>query len=365
MLKPAPLKWSADLSERPREQADGPGDRAGRVAIVLVNWNGWRDTLACYESLTSSSFRDWEVICVDNASTDESIAALREPRPRFRLIESQKNLGFAGGCNLGIEAARSRGAEYIYLLNNDATVCEQTLAVLVETSQSLGDACVLGTLVRVPSDGTLQFWGSRKSNEGLPMQFAPSEERLAQSPDLIETDFILGASLFIPRAILEKVGVLDDRYFLNFEETDWCYRARRANYRCLVLKNALVFHEGGAAIGHPEGPLQVYFTRRNRLLFCERNVSPPRFALLYLRQAAGALWRLMMALAPGASPALSLQYRAHAMGTFDYMLRRFGDCPPVIRKMASEYRDAIGAGSNPAALSLRGASDFDHRTGAV
>jgi GT2 family glycosyltransferase len=308
----------------------------------MVNWNGWQDTLAAYKSLTISRFRDWEVFCVDNASTDGSLEALREPRPRFHLIESQVNLGFAGGCNLGIDAARRRGAKYVYLLNNDATVCEQTIELLVETSKSLGDVCALGTIVRVPSDGSLQFWGSRSSKEGFPVQFAPSEERFAQSPELIECDFILGASLFIPMSLIEEVGALDDRFFLNFEETDWCYRARRANFRCLVLKSAVVFHEGGAAIGNSEGPLQVYFMRRNWLLFCERNVSPARFALVYLRQVGGAMLRLAKMLAPGISPVESLAYRAHAIGTLDYMLRRFGDCPPVIRKMAKEFRALTG-----------------------
>lgn len=304
----------------------------------MVNWNGWRDTLAAYDSLKGSVYQDWEVVCVDNASTDESLAMLREARPRFLLIESQKNLGFAGGCNLAIAAAKARGAKYFYLLNNDARVNEQTLELLLDASQALGDACALGTVVRMPSNGSIQFWGSKELRAGQPVQFPASEERLAGAPELIETAFILGASLFIPSAVFEAVGGFDERYFLNFEETDWCYRARRAGFQCLVLKSAEVLHEGSASIGDPDGPLQVYFMRRNRLLFSERNVPPAQFAVLYLRQAAGAILRFLTTFAPGNSAATASIKRAHAMGTLDYTLRRFGDCPPIIRKMARDAR---------------------------
>jgi GT2 family glycosyltransferase len=336
MLNIHPSNSSADLSQHLQEPADVAAGGAGQVAVVLVNWNGWRHTLAAYESLAKSSFRDWEILCVDNASEDESVAVLSEVRPRFRLIESKANLGFSGGCNLGIEEARRRGAKYVYLLNNDATVDEHTLARLVEASKSVDDACVLGTILRFPSNGTIQFWGGRQSPDGLPLWPAPSEEGLAQSPDLIESEFICGASLFMPMSVFDRIGGFDERFFLNFEETDWCFRARRANYRCLVVKSALVFHEGGLTIG--EGPLQTYFMRRNLLLCAERHAPPVRFAALYARQTAGAVLRLLKAILPGTSRASSLDYRAQAMGTFDYSLRRFGDCPSSIRKMAKEFR---------------------------
>src|SRR3990167_1012568 len=105
------------MSQRPPQTSDGPRDHA-RVAVVMVNWNGWQDTLEAYESLKQSTFTDWEVICVDNASADDSVAMLQVERPRFHLVQSQENLGFAGGCNLAIAAAKQQGAEYIYLLNN-------------------------------------------------------------------------------------------------------------------------------------------------------------------------------------------------------------------------------------------------------
>lgn len=310
----------------------------GRIAVVLVNWNGWEDTLAAFESLKASTCPDWEAIVIDNGSTDGSLAKLRGDKPRFVLVESPTNLGFAGACNLAVDTARRRGAEYVYFLNNDATAEPATLEILLRQSRELDDGAILGSVLRFADDGRLQFWGSHEHPSGLPVWTEASEERFAEAPALIPSAFIMGASLFVPMTILDRVGRFEDRYFLNFEETDWCYRARRLDYRCFVVKAAVARHKGGATIGHPQGPLQVYFMRRNRLLFCERHCSPGQFAIIYARQATGAVVRFVTGLLGIGSPASRMTARAHVIGTLDYTLRRFGDCPPLIRKMAADYR---------------------------
>jgi GT2 family glycosyltransferase len=327
------------MPPQPPERAAGTTDPV-RIAVVMVNWNGWQDTLAAYESLKRSTHRAWEAIVIDNASSDASVSHLRGDKPQFVLLESLTNLGFAGACNLGVEAAKQRGADYVYFLNNDAVAEPRTLEILAATSKSLDDKAILGTVIRFSKDGRLQFWGSGQSKEGLPIWTPPSEERLAESPDLIEAAFIMGASLFVPVPALERVGPFDDRFFLNYEETDWCYRAREAGYPCLVVKNALVIHQGGATIGPPAGPMQVYFMRRNALLLAEKHCSPRQFALLYARQVASIFSRLLHSMIhPDKDPRYSkVASRANALATIDYIRRRFGDCPAVIRRMAAEHR---------------------------
>lgn len=317
----------------------GSGD-CGRVAVVLVNWNGWQDTLDAVSSLNGSSYSDWEAIVVENGSVDDSVARLREQSSQFILVESATNLGFAGACNLGVTIAKERGAAYVYFLNNDAKVETDTLEMLVQTSKTLAHSAVLGSVVRFETHGGLQFWGSRRSNLGLPDRWPASEDLFAAAPDLIESDFIMGASLFVPMPVMEAVGPFDDRFFLNYEETDWCYRAVRDGYPCLVVKNALVIHKSGAALGSPAGPLQVYFMRRNALLLAEKHCSPPQFATLYVRQFISVFTRMAQATVRERDDhrISKVASRANALATLDYTLRRFGDCPPVIRKMADEYR---------------------------
>lgn len=329
------------MSSRSPKTTDANGDQP-RIAVVLVNWHGWQDTLAAYESLKASTYPNWTAIVVENGSTDDSAERLRGERPQYSLVESPTNRGFAGACNLGVEAARVRNADYVYFLNNDATAGPDTIQTLLNVSRSLNDDVVLGSVIRFADDNRLQFWGSHRSSGGLPVWNARSEELFAQAPDLIDSDFIMGASLFAPMAILDKVGDFDERFFLNFEETDWCYRAARAGHRCIVVKNALAFHKGGATIGAPYGPMQVYFMRRNVLLLAERHCTLKQFAILYVRQVFSVFRRLLGSRVGNLDdPRLSKPAsHANALATLDYTFRRFGDCPSIIRKMAAEARAA-------------------------
>src|SRR5690606_39212982 len=120
------------------------------------NWNGWRDTLKAYQSLQFTHTAEWEMIIVDNASTDDSIQHLRQlPKP-VTLIENTANEGFAKACNTGMKAALARGSEYVFLLNNDACVRSDTLSVLEQNASAVGDA-ILGCVVRYRESGKLQF----------------------------------------------------------------------------------------------------------------------------------------------------------------------------------------------------------------
>lgn len=325
----------------PREVTQvASADRAAPlVAVIAVNWNGWRDTLQGFEHLKLSTYPNWRLIVVDNASSDDSVEKIRNAGADIHLVVSDANLGFAGGCNLGVEAAREMGADYLYFLNNDAFVEPTTIERLLAASRALDDCAVLGSVIRFQGDGTLQFWGSRHDHSwGGPDWFSPNEQLFSRAAPLIESDFIMGASLLAPMAMVEKVGPFDERFFLNFEETDWCYRARTLGYRCVVVKDALVRHRGGASIGHSAGPMQMYFMRRNRLLFCERNCSLPLFATVYLRQAVGAILRIIVSALKPRDRARAIYSRVNLLATLHYTSRRFGSCPPVVHKMAAEFR---------------------------
>lgn len=330
----------ADARRRARS-ADRP---APLVAVVVINWNGPDDTLNAHASLIASRFANWRLVIVDNASIDDSVARLSGLGEKVVLVESARNLGFAGGCNLGIATSRKLGANYVFLLNNDAWVTPDTLGHLVEAAQSLGDRAAIGAVVRY-ADGSPQFHGTVKSRWGHSIWLQPSEERLRASPDLIPTDFIMGAALLMPMAAIDAVGDFDERFFLNYEEMDWCYRADKRGFACYVLKVATAYHKGSASLGSLDSPLQTYFRSRNELLFLEKHGALVPWSWAFgriVRRLGGRLFRAMKreesALASAEILFLALR---------DYLMRRFGDCPDRIRELARA--SLIAQSASPAA----------------
>ena len=310
------------------------------VAIVIVNWNGWRDTLEALASLERSTYRSWRLIIVDNASSDGSLAHFADLGPRVTVVASAVNTGFAGGVNLGVAAAAETEARYIFLLNNDATVREDTLEALVTASRECADDAVLGAVVRYKETGDLQFFGSAQGDyDGGPLWFrhATHPDKLADG--LIATDFVFGAAFFSPTRLFSRVGSFDERFFLTYEETDWCYRARRLGVSAYIATSAVVEHVGSASLGSETSPLQAYFLMRNELLFKEKHAGWRHRSRSLLQCWRAIQRRFVEARAAGFGlRRLDPTLAAMLIATRDYAFRRFGDCPPSVRALAARAR---------------------------
>jgi GT2 family glycosyltransferase len=231
-----------------------------RVSIVVVNWNGRRYLDACLGSIADQEFRDVETILVDNASTDGSLALVRERFPWVRTLENAMNLGFAAANN---QAFRECSGEYIALLNNDTEVDRLWLSHLVDaldaapraggvcgTVRSLDDRDrVLVTLPKVDPRTGRAIWVNQAARAG-------------------PVDYLSGNSMLIRRSALERIGELDAAYVAYFEETDWCARALRAGYDLLYVPEAVVWHkEAGSA----SASFHAYQMARNRIRFALKN----------------------------------------------------------------------------------------------
>ncbi|MBI5482369.1 MAG: glycosyltransferase family 2 protein [Deltaproteobacteria bacterium] len=214
-----------------------------RLAVVTVNWNGWEDTVACVRSLEAQTRRPEWVVVVDNASTNDSVARLRERCPGARLLESGANLGFAGGNNVGIRWALQRGADAVWLLNNDATAHADACAAIeraLDEDQRVG---VVGTpIYRADQRDRLQAWGGGWAN----LWTGRSAEFDQRVPDR-RLDYVTGCSMALPRRALERSGLLDDAFFMYFEDTELCFRYRAAGWHLRVAEDAVVWHRGGAS----------------------------------------------------------------------------------------------------------------------
>ena len=305
------------------------------VGVVIVNWNCWRDTLAAAQSVRDHAAVVASAIVVDNASGDGSVARLSAAG--VEVLDQEANLGFAAACNIGARSAFARGADYVLFLNPDAVVIAGTIQALIAAADSPSNPVALGSLIRYKDDGKFQFVGSRPGRfTGLPIWIDPVVEPEAIAATTYVTDYIMGAALFITRAAFEKAGPLPEHYFLYYEETAWCYAARLAGVSCKMVSSSIVVHEGSGTVGSSMGPLQSYFVSRNELLFL-RTFGTRRQRLG--RTWYYTFWLAKLLLKAAVRRRLSLRGRAIALGLRDYLLGRFGDCPPAVRCYAITYKN--------------------------
>ena len=253
------------------------------VCVVLVNWNRWRDTVACLESCAGLDYPHLHIIVVDNGSRDDSANHLRSRFPALHLIEMGANLGFAGGNNVGIHTALAMGAEYVWLLNNDTIVDPETLRALVEVMERDPTVGIAGSRISyLDNPGTLWFAGGFFVRPwGWVAHRGDCIVDAGQYDSLAESDFVTGCSLLARTSVVRSIGPLDERYFLFWEDVDWSVRARRAGWRIVYVPGSRVLHKLGGSIPAMGTSLRWRYEGRNRLLFY-RKLQPtaiPRIAV--------------------------------------------------------------------------------------
>lgn len=288
---------------------------APHCTAVILNWNGWRDTIACIESLLRAEPPPGRIVVCDNGSTDDSMQQLEawmraeagsdfrrltrvamgdveesaeataaatpdNTPPRLCLVANGVNLGFAGGVNVGLRVAlRERSCKFFWILNNDTVVAPAALQQALLRMSAGAEIGICGsTLVYEHDRDTVQAfggsgyaeWSGRTWHLGalstlaeVPADPAAIEERMA---------CVVGAAMLVRRELLETVGLLTEDYFLYFEEIDWAQRAA-GRFRLGYAPGSVVFHKEGASIGtafRGGSPLSVYYLFRNRVRFAWR-----------------------------------------------------------------------------------------------
>jgi len=240
-----------------------------RVGIVVLNWNRRDDTLACLGSLARLDYSAFEVVVVDNGSTDGSVLAIRERFPDVFLIENGENLGYTGGNNAGLRYALDRGLDYVLLLNNDTEVASDLLHRLVAAAEADSRVGIAGPTIYYYDRPEL-IWsagGAIDWRRGRTWMVGLDERDIGQFGNAPrEVDFVTGCALLVRRAVLEAVGLLDERFFAYYEEAEWCVRARRAGFRIVHLPRARVWHKISPG-AQADSPVVHYYMIRNRLLF--------------------------------------------------------------------------------------------------
>jgi GT2 family glycosyltransferase len=247
--------------------------RNDRLWIVLVDYNGLADTRKCLQSLANVTDAA-SVVVIDNASKVDVTTALQEEFPWVDFVRSPVNGGWAGGNNLGVQHAMSRGAEWIILLNNDTIVPPRFVARLMEAADSHPEFGVLGPVILFMDEPTkVQTTGvvfNRPDRVGF-FQPIPVPHHAETPIGVVECDIVNGCCLMIRRDVVEKIGLVDERFFLIHEESDWCLRAQKVT-KLGVVTDGLVWHKGSSTFKREGSKLQRYFDARNliRLLWKHR-----------------------------------------------------------------------------------------------
>lgn len=244
------------------------------VCCVLVNWNGWRDTLACLDSLTAQDYEDLQVIVVDNGSTNDSVERIREAHPSVTLIETGENLGFPSGCNVGIRAAYAGGADYMWLLNNDTVAPPDTASKLVRAAMANPKAGAVGAVLRYMHDpGRVQAWGGGRVN-----LWAGYAGHYLKPAKFNEKSYLTGASMVVPRKAVEDVGVLYEGFFMYCDDSDYCFRLRRAGYSLAIAEDTAILHKEGGS-GRQASLLMNQFATTSMLRLLRRHAPVPPFSM--------------------------------------------------------------------------------------
>jgi len=243
-----------------------------KVFIIILHYGSTKDTEECLKSLEKLDYDNHKIIVVDNDPKNN----FQFPNSNFQIkyIKNKENLGFAGGNNIGIKYALEKKADYILLLNNDTIVDPSFLKKLIEAGESDKKIGILGPVIYKYSS----------TNPGQEIHFAGGKINWlftkgkhitnlcpkSQIINLKKTDYITGCCMLVKREVIEKIGLIPEEYFLYFEDVEWCLKARKKGFKCILVPTSKIWHK--VSRNASEGSFSyIYYHTRNGLLLSKRN----------------------------------------------------------------------------------------------
>jgi GT2 family glycosyltransferase len=260
-----------------------------KVSIIILNWNGFEDTVECLESLKKITYPNYEVILVDNGSRGNDAQVLEEKFGDYiHLIQNDHNYGYTGGNNIGMRyVLHDSASEYILILNNDTVVAPDLLDNMVQVAESDPSIGMVGSKVcyydfpgRIQGiGGKVNMWTGRASLIGF------KEIDTGQYDKEQEVDYIFGCCLLVKTEVVRKIGLFDESYFCYWDETDYCFRARTAGYRVVYAPAATVWHKASLQLkvwcksqkGGRVGGSSYYYMARNNFKFMRKHADKVQY----------------------------------------------------------------------------------------
>jgi hypothetical protein len=259
-----------------------------RVRIIIVNFNGYDDTIECVRSLLQISYTNYEIIVVDNGSTKSATFEQLEYLHKHTIfIVSNENTGFSGGNNIGINHRMPTNPDYFLLLNNDTIVKSDFLDMLVSDTHNC-DGIIAGKIYLYDNPNRIWFAGGEFDwRRGVPAHagWHMTDEELGSQDQTREISFATGCLMLIPINLIKRIGLLSDQYFLYAEDNDYCCRAIIAGYSIHYCKEAIIYHKVSSSTGALSDNTQYYMTRNNLILI-------KLYATDKIRAYAKAFWQM-------------------------------------------------------------------------
>jgi hypothetical protein len=271
-----------------------------KVAAIVLSYNSAGYISDCIHSLQKLNLGklEFEIIVVDNASSDNSLGLISEKFPEVTLIQNSQNQGYAEGNNVGIRAALTKQANFVWIVNPDIVVDENSLTELVDAANKYKQAGIFGSKIYFAPG--FEFHKDRYTKKDIGKVFWYAGGNVdwgnliashrgvdlvdqGQFNEDIETDFVTGASMFIRSKVFDSIGLIDAKYFLYFEENDFCQKSKTAGWKLMYIPGSVAWHANAQATGIGSA-LQDYYITRNRMLFGMRH-APPYTRLHLIKQS--------------------------------------------------------------------------------
>ena len=261
------------------------------IHIVLVTWNHWPATAECLTQVVRLDYANYRIVLVDNGSTDNTPELVTKHYPTVKLFSNAENLGFAGGCNIGLRHALEHGADFVLLLNNDAVPPLDLLSKLVAGAASLPRAGIL-TPTAAYAGQPQRWWPTagychRVTNDYVMLH---PEELHPHRP--LPVDYVFGTAMFIRRQVLKQVGLLDERYFMYYEDMDFCKRAVQKGWELYVLPDAMILHHVEAST-EEDPATRHYHKARSSVLFFQSYSSGLKRPLIFIYRLGSGVKRVI------------------------------------------------------------------------
>jgi GT2 family glycosyltransferase len=299
------------------------------IGVVVLNWRRPAESVRCLESVLASEYDALRVYFVDNGSGDGSESLVRQRFPGVSVLQTGANRGYAGGNNAGIRRALEDGCEFVFILNNDATVEPGCIAELAAAAEANPEAGLFQPLILRWMDGSAYpvpvRWAARF--DGFHVIDPQDDEANAT----LSVAYAAGSALFVRAEVFRLAGLFDESFFLCWEEVDLAYRARRAGYGSLLVRSARARHEGHASFGGRVSPAMDYFNCRNQWRWASRHLSRGH-RLRLLRSEMRGFARCWRDLALGTGGRRRSAF-ARLAAYRDLLLRRSGNAPAWVWRL--------------------------------
>jgi hypothetical protein len=306
-------------------------ENSTKVGFVILNWNGVNDTLECLQSVYEQDYPNFDVVVVDNASSDNSVEILTEKYPNIFIIKNQVNLGYAEGNNLGLNYAAQKGSDYLFVLNNDVVLKKDCLSELVSKIKAYPETAAIAPIsFYYDQPDEVDFAGGRISSIGTTLSIKKSIKEIKELNEPYSTTWLLGCAMLIPQSVYNEVGGFDPRFFLLFEDSDWSLRARKMGYILLMAPESWIYHKVSRSFERRWSPTYFYYYTRNNFLFFEKNFSYITKIKLSIFQFL-RLAKLMIKLIDEYPREKRVYFNSFYCGLKDYIFRKFGKANDRLR----------------------------------